>query len=114
MPDASKPHSVTYADAGVDISSGDRAKERIKFLAQKTQREITERRRAEEALLEVNATLEQQVAERTAKACLLLPGPPDVIGRAAELAGLAVDRGAGDAGLLPRAAAATRSALPAF
>jgi len=32
----SKPKSVTYADAGVDISSGDRAKERIKFLAQKT------------------------------------------------------------------------------
>ena len=31
-----KPKSVTYADAGVDISSGDRAKERIKFLAQKT------------------------------------------------------------------------------
>jgi phosphoribosylformylglycinamidine cyclo-ligase len=28
--------SVTYADAGVDISSGDRAKERIKYLAQKT------------------------------------------------------------------------------
>jgi phosphoribosylformylglycinamidine cyclo-ligase len=27
---------VTYADAGVDISGGDRAKERIKFLAQKT------------------------------------------------------------------------------
>jgi phosphoribosylformylglycinamidine cyclo-ligase len=27
---------VTYADAGVDISSGDRAKERIKYLAQKT------------------------------------------------------------------------------
>ncbi len=27
---------MTYADAGVDISSGDRAKERIKFLAQKT------------------------------------------------------------------------------
>jgi phosphoribosylformylglycinamidine cyclo-ligase len=27
---------VTYADAGVDISSGDRAKDRIKFLAQKT------------------------------------------------------------------------------
>jgi phosphoribosylformylglycinamidine cyclo-ligase len=27
---------VTYADAGVDISSADRAKERIKFLAQKT------------------------------------------------------------------------------
>lgn len=36
MPDASKPKSVTYADAGVDISGGDRAKERIKFLAQKT------------------------------------------------------------------------------
>jgi len=31
-----KPKSVTYADAGVDISSGDRAKERIKYLAQKT------------------------------------------------------------------------------
>jgi phosphoribosylformylglycinamidine cyclo-ligase len=31
---ASKP--VTYADAGVDISSGDRAKDRIKFLARKT------------------------------------------------------------------------------
>jgi phosphoribosylformylglycinamidine cyclo-ligase len=27
---------VTYADAGVDISGGDRAKERIKYLAQKT------------------------------------------------------------------------------
>jgi phosphoribosylformylglycinamidine cyclo-ligase len=36
VPDESKPKSVTYADAGVDISSGDRAKERIKFLAQKT------------------------------------------------------------------------------
>jgi phosphoribosylformylglycinamidine cyclo-ligase len=31
---ASKP--VTYADAGVDISRGDRAKDRIKYLAQKT------------------------------------------------------------------------------
>ena len=28
--------SVTYADAGVDISSGDRAKQRIKYLAQRT------------------------------------------------------------------------------
>ncbi|MFP5235092.1 MAG: phosphoribosylformylglycinamidine cyclo-ligase [Acidobacteriota bacterium] len=28
--------SVTYADAGVDITGGDRAKERIKYLAQKT------------------------------------------------------------------------------
>jgi phosphoribosylformylglycinamidine cyclo-ligase len=36
VPDPSKPKSVTYADAGVDISGGDRAKERIKFLAQKT------------------------------------------------------------------------------
>ena len=36
MPNAAKTKSVTYADAGVDISSGDRAKERIKFLAQKT------------------------------------------------------------------------------
>ena len=27
---------ITYADAGVDISSGDRAKERIKALAQQT------------------------------------------------------------------------------
>ena len=31
---ASKP--VTYADAGVDISSGDRAKDRIKYLAKRT------------------------------------------------------------------------------
>jgi phosphoribosylformylglycinamidine cyclo-ligase len=30
------PKSVTYADAGVDLSRGDRAKERIKYLAQKT------------------------------------------------------------------------------
>ena len=36
VPDEAKPKSVTYADAGVDISSGDRAKERIKYLAQKT------------------------------------------------------------------------------
>jgi phosphoribosylformylglycinamidine cyclo-ligase len=36
VPDDSKPNSVTYADAGVDISRGDRTKERIKFLAQKT------------------------------------------------------------------------------
>ena len=36
VPKESKQKSVTYADAGVDISSGDRAKERIKFLAQKT------------------------------------------------------------------------------
>ncbi len=31
-----KSKSLTYADAGVDIGSGDRAKERIKYLAQKT------------------------------------------------------------------------------
>ena len=36
MPEVSKAKPVTYADAGVDISSGDRAKERIKYLAQKT------------------------------------------------------------------------------
>jgi phosphoribosylformylglycinamidine cyclo-ligase len=40
VPDSPKPKSdlksVTYADAGVDITGGDRAKDRIKFLAQKT------------------------------------------------------------------------------
>ena len=36
MPDPNKPKSVTYNDAGVDIAGGDRAKEKIKFLAQKT------------------------------------------------------------------------------
>jgi len=36
MPDETKTKSITYADAGVDISSGDRAKDRIKYLAQKT------------------------------------------------------------------------------
>ena len=36
MPENLKPKSVTYADAGVDILAGDRTKERIKFLAQKT------------------------------------------------------------------------------
>lgn len=37
MPDPKKKtDSVTYADAGVDISSGDRAKQRIKYLAQRT------------------------------------------------------------------------------
>jgi len=36
VPIVSNSKSVTYADAGVDITSGDRAKERIKFLAQKT------------------------------------------------------------------------------
>ena len=29
------PKTVTYADAGVDLRSGDHAKERIKYLAQK-------------------------------------------------------------------------------
>ena len=36
MPDDKTLKSVSYADAGVDIASGNRAKERIKFLAQKT------------------------------------------------------------------------------
>ena len=36
VPDSKTPKSVSYADAGVDIGAGDRAKERIKFLAQKT------------------------------------------------------------------------------
>ena len=37
MPEAKKKAApVTYADAGVDISSGDRAKQRIKMLARKT------------------------------------------------------------------------------
>jgi phosphoribosylformylglycinamidine cyclo-ligase len=36
VPDNPKQKSVTYADAGVDIVRGDRAKERIKYLAQKT------------------------------------------------------------------------------
>ena len=35
-PPAPKTKPLTYADAGVDISSGDRTKERIKYLAQKT------------------------------------------------------------------------------
>ena len=36
VPEQPKTKPVTYADAGVDISSGDRAKDRIKYLAQKT------------------------------------------------------------------------------
>ncbi len=36
MPDDNKRKSVSYADAGVDIAGGNRAKDRIKFLAQKT------------------------------------------------------------------------------
>jgi phosphoribosylformylglycinamidine cyclo-ligase len=36
VPEEAKRKSVTYADAGVDIPAGDRAKEKIKFLAQKT------------------------------------------------------------------------------
>jgi phosphoribosylformylglycinamidine cyclo-ligase len=35
-PLASVTHSVTYSDAGVNISTGDRAKQRIKYLAQRT------------------------------------------------------------------------------
>jgi phosphoribosylformylglycinamidine cyclo-ligase len=36
VPEQPKTKPVTYADAGVDITSGDRAKDRIKYLAQKT------------------------------------------------------------------------------
>ncbi len=36
MPDEINPQPVTYADAGVDLVGAGRAKERIKFLAQKT------------------------------------------------------------------------------
>ena len=36
MPDTNNQQPVTYADSGVDIARGDRAKDRIKFLAQKT------------------------------------------------------------------------------
>ena len=36
VPDQTKIKPVTYADAGVDIIGGNRAKERIKYLAQKT------------------------------------------------------------------------------
>jgi phosphoribosylformylglycinamidine cyclo-ligase len=36
VPEISNPKAITYADAGVDLARGDRAKERIKFLAQKT------------------------------------------------------------------------------
>jgi phosphoribosylformylglycinamidine cyclo-ligase len=36
VPEQKAPQSVTYADAGVDLRAADHAKERIKFLAQKT------------------------------------------------------------------------------
>ncbi len=36
MPQQTASQPVTYAAAGVDIERGDRAKERIKYLAQKT------------------------------------------------------------------------------
>ena len=36
VPEQSKTKPVTYADAGVDIARGDHAKERIKYLAQRT------------------------------------------------------------------------------
>lgn len=35
-PLSKRPASITYADAGVDLSSGDRVKQRIKYLAQRT------------------------------------------------------------------------------
>jgi phosphoribosylformylglycinamidine cyclo-ligase len=34
--DPARPPAVTYAEAGVDIAAGDRAKQRIKYLAQRT------------------------------------------------------------------------------
>jgi phosphoribosylformylglycinamidine cyclo-ligase len=36
VPEETKKKPVTYADAGVDIAKGDHAKERIKYLAQRT------------------------------------------------------------------------------
>ncbi len=36
MPDPPNSKPITYSEAGVDISAGDRAKDRIRFLAQKT------------------------------------------------------------------------------
>jgi hypothetical protein len=36
VPSKTSAASITYADAGVDISSGDRTKQRIKYLAQRT------------------------------------------------------------------------------
>jgi len=36
VPDESKPKSVPHSDAGVDLSSGERTRERITYLAQKT------------------------------------------------------------------------------
>jgi phosphoribosylformylglycinamidine cyclo-ligase len=36
VPDESKPESVPHAAAGVDLSNGERARERITYLAQKT------------------------------------------------------------------------------
>ena len=58
-------------------------------------------RQRRELLERYGSTDDPQVAERTAKACLLLPGPPDVIRRAAGLAGLAMDHRAEAGGLLP-------------
>jgi WD40 repeat protein/tetratricopeptide (TPR) repeat protein len=46
-------------------------------------------------------TKDPQVAERTAKACLLLPGPSDVIRQAAGLAEMALDHRAEAGGTLP-------------
>jgi len=36
LPEDTKPASISYADSGVDITAGDRAKQRIKMLARKT------------------------------------------------------------------------------
>ncbi len=64
--------------------------------------DVTGYDRHRRALLDrYGSTDSPQVAERTAKACLLLPGPADEIRRAAGLAGLAADQGAKAGGLRP-------------
>ena len=79
-------HSTRYHIAPLLVEAGD----------------VTGYDRHRRALLDrYGSTDSPQVAERTAKACLLLPGPPDVIRRAAGLAGLALDQGAEAGGLLP-------------
>jgi tetratricopeptide (TPR) repeat protein len=64
--------------------------------------DVTGYDRHRRALLDrYGSTDSPQVAERTSKACLLLPGPADVIRRAAGLAELALDHRAEAGGTLP-------------